>query len=152
MLSKSSRLLTLPNPLRGLTGKGQHASLATKPNTTRATLLAPERSSVISEGVVMTGNISAPGIIHVNGTLEGNIQASKIVVGERGRIHGKAHAQSISVSGKMHGEIVCCNLRVLAPGDIEGMTRCSQIELSEGASIEGDIHMSEPPDLPLLPH
>jgi cytoskeletal protein CcmA (bactofilin family) len=77
------------------------ASLQQDPSV--ATLLTAERSSVISEGVQLNGDITTPGSLHINGRLNGNIQAQRVVIGREGSVVGNINAAVVTVSGYIDG-------------------------------------------------
>jgi hypothetical protein len=79
------------------------ASLQQDPSV--ATLLTAERSSVISEGVQLNGDITTPGSLHINGRLNGNIQAQRVVIGREGSVVGNINAAVVTVSGYIDGAV-----------------------------------------------
>lgn len=51
-------------------------------------------SIFIGEGVTVTGSFSIPGRAVVNGTLNGELSADELLVGEQGMLVGKITAQT----------------------------------------------------------
>ncbi len=98
-----------------------------------------EQSSVVAVGVHFEGNINAPGNVYVNGTVEGNVRAARVVVGHEGQLAGDLHAQEASVSGRVTGEIWCHQVVILDTAQTEGPIHCEQIDIRPGARIMSTI-------------
>ncbi|HRX38202.1 MAG TPA: polymer-forming cytoskeletal protein, partial [Parvularculaceae bacterium] len=78
--------------------------------------------SIISADVVMRGNINAAGEVQFDGSLEGDIRATSLIIGEKATVKG---------------EVVCENVTVR--GRVEGGIRAKQVSLAATAHIQGDI-------------
>ena len=111
-------------------------------------LLSPERSSVVSEGARIRGDIASPGTVHINGTLEGNVRAEKVVIGRHGMLTGNCRAQDVAIAGDMTGELLCVELRVFETGGIDGTINCGRISVSGGARIDAVTQTNGQDDLP----
>jgi len=116
-----------------------------------ATLLTAERSSVISEGVQLNGDITTPGSLHINGRLNGDIQAQRVVIGREGSVVGNINAAVVTVSGYIDGAVGSDELHALETGVIEGNIRCTQLVVSNGASIYAQVQAAGQPALPDQP-
>ena len=97
------------------------------------------RPSVLSEGVVVTGDINVPGAIHLEGTVEGRVTADKVVVGHRGLVEGEIEAFSVSLAGQFRGSLRCNELSISHSASFHGNVDCESLKLQPGAIIEGDI-------------
>jgi len=78
--------------------------------------------SLLSQDLVITGDIKTDGEVQIDGRLDGNLTASRIMVGEHGAVNGKIVATSVIVRGKVTGKI-----------------DASSIELSETANVQADL-------------
>ena len=61
----------------------------------------PKIESVVAEGTVITGNITAKsGTIRIDGKVDGKtIKAQGIIIGEKGRTKSNLHANVVIISG-----------------------------------------------------
>ena len=139
---------SLMGRIRGLTRP--RSDKAVIPETTAASgqLLAPERSSLVSTGAVIQGDIASPGTVHINGALNGNVRARKMVIGRTGSLTGNCRAQDVAIAGEMAGELLCGDLRVSETGRIEGAINCGRLSASTGARIEAITQTNSQDDLP----
>lgn len=97
------------------------------------------RPSVLSEGVVVTGDIDVPGAIHLQGTVKGKVQADQIVIGHPGSLDGEIDATTVSIAGTFNGTLRCSELSVAHNAKVTGNVRCRSLKLQPGAKIDGDI-------------
>lgn len=117
-------------------GKSKDASAMTDTRTKIGTL--------IGEGAVFDGNLTAPETIRVDGTLNGNCTCEKeVIIGPAGFIDGNISAQSILISGKVNGDIsVRGKLELLSTGKISGNVVAKSLVIDEDASFDGRCTMT----------
>src|SRR5688572_32372883 len=65
----------------------------------------PPAPSVIAPLAEMTGALSTPEELHVQGRIEGNLRASKIVVCAGGIVKGDLTAETIIIEGAVEGRV-----------------------------------------------
>lgn len=104
------------------------------------------RPSILSEGVVITGDIQVPGAIHLQGTVEGRVTADQVVVGQPGLVEGEIDAFSVSLAGRFKGSLRCNELSISHSARLHGNVNCQSLKLQSGAIIEGDISVGESRD------
>lgn len=97
--------------------------------------------SVISRGVVLKGTITAPGPLHFQGSIEGEVEAPQVSLGNHGTIKGKVKCRDFSLDGFVDGEVVCKQLTAGASARLKGVVECESIELELGASINGEVRV-----------
>ncbi len=90
------------------------------PNTGKAT--AP---SLLSADITIRGDLEARGEVQIDGTIDGNVNCGKLVVGEQAMINGGIQAEAVLVRGKVVGKI-----------------EANQVELMRTAKVQGDIVQS----------
>ena len=62
--------------------------------------------TIIGEGAVFDGNLTAPEAIRVDGTINGNCTCeANLIIGTEGKIEGNISAQNVTISGKVNGDI-----------------------------------------------
>lgn len=110
--------------------------------TTVTTDFRPDEENVayIGAGVTLKGEISAPDLIVVDGTIEGDVSARVIQVGQGGVIRGNVSATEADISGWISDHIeIKQSLVVRSTGRVEGKVTYGEIELEKGAVITGDL-------------
>ena len=107
----------------------------------------PPAPSVISSMAEMMGALSTPEELHVQGRIEGNLRASKIVVCAGGIVKGDLTAETIIIEGAVEGrveghDVLLCGGAVVS-GDITHRT----LGIDTTAAYEGHVTRSEPRQL-----
>ena len=120
-----------------------------KRNTTQTTtpsVQAVERiTSVLGAGIIWQGSINGSGGVRIEGTFEGEIGLSGIlVVGETGRVTcDDLHAGTIIVAGAVRGNITAQKVEIRSTGRIWGDVVTVSFATEEGAFLRGQIRMEE---------
>ena len=120
-----------------------------KRNTTQTTIpsvQAVERiTSVLGAGIIWQGSINGSGGVRIEGTFEGEIGLSGIlVVGETGRVTcDDLHAGTIIVAGAVRGNITAQKVEIRSTGRIWGDVVTVSFATEEGAFLRGQIRMEE---------
>ncbi len=95
------------------------------------------RPSVISSNLLIQGNMITPGEVRIDGTVEGNVKATNIVVGEKGSITGNVIADTIDVRGFVQGDITGRVVELQATAHVIGETTHEVIVIEKGACLDG---------------
>ena len=167
--SQFRRRLTLTCPVRVrwsslLRGARQVLPAATHPRTARthtmepaaaptasAAALAPSApkakppASVLSQDLHITGNIKTTGDIQVEGTVEGDIRAHLLTIGETATIKGEVIADDIVINGRIIGRVRGLKVRLTATARVEGDIIHKTIAIESGAHFEGSVQRQDDP-------
>lgn len=102
-------------------------------------------TSVIGEGIMVTGRISGEGGVRIEGTFEGEVNLNgMLVVGETGKIICEnLHAKSVIVAGAIRGNITAHKVDIRETGRVWGDVRTEAISTEEGAFLRGQMIMEE---------
>src|SRR5262245_35564640 len=110
---------------------------------------SPARSngmpSVIGTDLSITGNLESKGELQIEGEVQGDIHADRIIIGERARITGSMLADDIVIRGNVAGSIRGNNVTVQANGRVEGDVFHRSLAIEQGAFFEGKSRRSENP-------
>jgi cytoskeletal protein CcmA (bactofilin family) len=101
--------------------------------------------SILTEDVVIEGNLISGGELQIDGTVNGDVRAHAVVVDAQGVIHGEVVAEEVLVRGRIIGPIRGIHVHVYAGGHIEGDVINETISIDNGAYIDGTIRRSEDP-------
>ncbi|MEY3673330.1 MAG: hypothetical protein RJB47_38 [Pseudomonadota bacterium] len=115
-----------------------------------ATNLDQSNNLVIGNGVTFKGTLNVPKKATVYGTIDGELTAEEIFIGQSGKITGKVTARSIEVEGELHQVIHCRDhLHIRASGKVSGKLEYSQIQIERGGEFRGEMQqVGAPPVIP----
>lgn len=102
-------------------------------------------ASILSSDLTITGNLRTSGDIQVEGTVEGDIRAHLLTVGETATIRGEIVADDIVVNGRVVGRVRGLKVRLTATARVEGDIIHKTIAIESGAHFEGSVQRAEDP-------
>ncbi|MDQ2065386.1 polymer-forming cytoskeletal protein [Xinfangfangia sp. CPCC 101601] len=102
-------------------------------------------ASVLSSDLTVVGNLRTTGDIQVEGTVEGDIRAHLLTVGESATIRGEIVADDIVVNGRVIGRVRGLKVRLTATARVEGDIIHKTIAIESGAHFEGSVQRQEDP-------
>lgn len=71
-------------------------------------------NTVVGHGAVITGDITVPGFLRIDGDIDGSVEAQgRVIIGKAARIRGSVHALSVSVGGIVQGDIIAPDCVIL---------------------------------------
>jgi cytoskeletal protein CcmA (bactofilin family) len=128
------------------------AAPVSAPSAENQTLAQPQRNnmmdiissnatkpSILSEGFSFRGEISAKGAIHVEGSLNGQVQVDELTIGSRGQVEGVVTCSSLHIKGKFSGTATCSELIVTSSASVDGHVVYQTLSVQKGASIKGEL-------------
>lgn len=146
MFSKSK--INEPGPKSGDADKSTAAEPVSKPvpsDYTPSTPKAKPPASVLSSDLVITGNIKTTGDIQIEGTVEGDIRAHLLTVGEGATVKGECLADDVVVNGRVIGRVRGLKVRLTSSARVEGDIIHKTIAIESGAHFEGSVQRQEDP-------
>jgi len=127
---------------------------ATTPSTTTAKPAASTPSSapkpkpapsILSSDLTIKGNVTTTGDVQVEGTIEGDIRAHLLTVGEGATIKGEVIADDVVVNGRVVGRLRGLKVRLTATARVEGDIIHKTIAIESGAHFEGTVQRQDDP-------
>ena len=112
-----------------------------KPSTPKA----KPPASVLSSDLTVTGNMKTTGDIQVEGTVEGDIRAHLLTVGEGATIKGEVIADDVVVNGRIVGRVRGLKVRLTSTARVEGDIIHKTIAIESGAHFEGSVQRQDDP-------
>lgn len=98
--------------------------------------------SFIGANTYFTGDIKTKGTIRIDGTVEGNIEADWLILGEKAQLKGDANARGIIIGGRVEGNIKATEIIEIKPkGEVIGEIITNKLTVAEGAIFEGRSSM-----------
>jgi cytoskeletal protein CcmA (bactofilin family) len=101
--------------------------------------------SIISPDLKVIGNLETEGDLQIEGTVEGDIRAHLLTIGEKATIRGEIVAEDVVVNGHVFGRIRGQKVRLASTGQVEGDILHNTIAIEAGAHFEGSVHRSDDP-------
>ena len=112
-----------------------------------------ERTNIFSEGTFETnsspsllgkeikilGKVSSTGALQLDGVLEGEIKASKLVIEKSAKVVGSVTSEDLVIKGRIIGPVFGKKVRFGASARVEGDTFHETIAIEDGAYYEGSI-------------
>ncbi|MEI4470328.1 bactofilin family protein [Frigidibacter sp. MR17.24] len=146
MFSKSR--INEPGPKTPEPEKPKTPESLTKPMDYAPTPSMPKAKpapSLLSSDLTISGNIKTSGDIQIEGTVEGDIRAHLLTVGESATIRGEIVADDIVVNGRVVGRVRGLKVRLTSTARVEGDIIHKTIAIESGAHFEGSVQRQEDP-------
>jgi cytoskeletal protein CcmA (bactofilin family) len=102
-------------------------------------------ASVLSSDLTITGNLRTTGDIVVEGTVEGDIRAHLLTVGDGATIRGEVVADDVVVNGRIVGRVRGLKVRLSSTARVEGDIIHKTIAIESGAHFEGSVQRQDDP-------
>ncbi len=132
--------------------KPESKDLTKAPGAPTSSVPAPSLSnkpkpspSIISSDLTIKGNINTTGDVQVEGTVEGDIRAHMLTIGEGATIKGEVMADDVVVHGRVVGRLRGLKVRLTATARVEGDIVHKTIAIESGAHFEGSVQRQDDP-------
>ena len=102
-------------------------------------------ASVLSADLHITGNLKTSGDIQVEGTVEGDIRAHLLTIGESATIKGEVTADDVVINGRIVGRVRGLKVRLTSTARVEGDIIHKTIAIESGAHFEGSVQRQDDP-------
>ncbi|MEM6482011.1 MAG: polymer-forming cytoskeletal protein [Pseudomonadota bacterium] len=102
-------------------------------------------ASVLSTDLHVTGNLKTTGDVQVEGTIEGDIRAHLLTVGEAATIKGEVIADDVVINGRIVGRVRGLKVRLTSTARVEGDIIHKTIAIESGAHFEGSVQRQDDP-------
>ncbi|SHI86040.1 protein CcmA, bactofilin family [Shimia gijangensis] len=102
-------------------------------------------ASILSSDLHVTGNMKTTGDIQVEGTVEGDIRAHLLTIGESATIKGEVIADDVVINGRIVGRVRGLKVRLTSTARVEGDIIHKTIAIESGAHFEGSVQRQDDP-------
>jgi cytoskeletal protein CcmA (bactofilin family) len=103
----------------------------------------PEAASSISSGLSIVGKIIGHGAVTIFGHVDGELQASIVVIAEGAEMVGDVVAEELTINGHVKGTIHANRVRLGGTGVVEGDIFHRTLAIEENARFEGTSRRNE---------
>ncbi len=128
--------------------KTPEATAAARPSGEFTSSSAPKAkppASTLSADLTITGNLKTTGDIQVEGTVEGDIRAHLLTVGEGATVKGEVVADDVVINGRIVGRVRGLKVRLTSTARVEGDIIHKTIAIESGAHFEGSVQRQDDP-------
>src|SRR5437588_6302594 len=98
---------------------------------------ASNEISSISAGMTLTGKITGSGTVKILGRVQGELQASTVLIAEGAEVEGDVVAEDLTVGGRVKGTIRANRVRLNSTANVEGDIFHRSLAIEENARFEG---------------
>lgn len=102
-------------------------------------------ASTLSADLHITGNLKTSGDIQIEGTVDGDIRAHLLTVGEGATVNGECMADDVVVNGRIVGTVRGLKVRLTSSARVEGDIIHKTIAIESGAHFEGSVQRQDDP-------
>ena len=102
-------------------------------------------ASVLSSDLHVAGNLRTTGDIQVEGTIEGDIRAHLLTIGEGATVKGEVIADDVVINGRIVGRVRGLKVRLTSTARVEGDIIHKTIAIESGAHFEGSVQRQDDP-------
>jgi len=88
---------------------------------------------IVGQGLKIIGR----GTLQVDGEVEGDVQASEVIIGDQGKVTGMVAGQQVVVRGKIFGVVCAKNVALQASSEVQGDIHHMSFAIEQGARFEG---------------
>ncbi len=100
---------------------------------------AQHKPTIISEGCRIEGTLTSVGAIHIEGEVQGNVEAENLTIGEKGQVRGEIKCRSASIMGRFDGQAECDELSLGRQSVVQGKVHYKRLKAALGAVIQGEL-------------
>ncbi|MCY4306444.1 MAG: polymer-forming cytoskeletal protein [Aestuariivita sp.] len=102
-------------------------------------------ASSLSSDLHFSGKLKTTGDIQVEGTVEGDIRAHLLTIGENATVKGEVIADDVVINGRIIGRVRGIKVRLSSTARVEGDIMHKTIAIENGAYFEGTVHRQDDP-------
>ncbi|WP_417475868.1 bactofilin family protein [Maricaulis sp.] len=101
--------------------------------------------SILSGDLVLTGSIVSEGEVQLDGSVDGDIRAGSLIIGEDAVVNGEVYAETVVIRGKVSGSVRARQVQLAATARIEGDIVHAALSVESGAFFDGHCRHSTDP-------
>jgi len=113
-----------------------------------------DRKTIIGENISIEGNIHGKESLIIEGAMKGKIELEKnqITVGTKGRVEAEIHADNVTISGRLTGNIQALGKVSISNGaNFTGEIKARSISVEDGAYLKATIKLEREPQKGIPP-
>ena len=101
---------------------------------------ATRAGTVVSNGSTLVGRITSPDEISVSGNVQGELNASEVVIEKEGRVQGSIFAEHLIIIGHFEGNVSSNKITIASTGVVKGDLSYKRVTIDDGANLDVSFH------------
>ncbi|HOW53325.1 MAG TPA: polymer-forming cytoskeletal protein [Syntrophorhabdaceae bacterium] len=98
--------------------------------------------TLIGQDSLIRGELVSKGVVRLDGSVEGSVEADHLILGRSGTVKGEMSAREVIIDGTVEGSINAEEMVEIKPdGVVEGDIRTFKLVIAEGAFFSGHSYM-----------
>ena len=93
--------------------------------------------TVIGDGLKILGQVTADGLVEVNGQIEGDLHCTSLIVSPKAQIVGSITAEQMVVNGRVEGPIQGGDVLLMSQAHVVGDINHQSLTIEKGAYFHG---------------
>ena len=93
--------------------------------------------TVIGDGLKIVGNVTAEGLVEVNGQIEGDLHCTSLIVSRKAQVAGTITAERVVVDGRVEGPIQGGEVVLKSQAHVVGDIHHQSLAIEKGAFFDG---------------
>ncbi|PWE17306.1 polymer-forming cytoskeletal protein [Marinicauda salina] len=115
------------------------------PASTKRSAMKSQAPSILSADLQITGSIMSDGEVQLDGSVDGDVHAGSLTIGEEASVKGEVTAESIVVRGRVEGSLRARQIQLASTARVEGDIVHASLAVESGAYFDGNCHRSSDP-------
>lgn len=101
--------------------------------------------SILSADLVVHGSIMSEGEVQLDGTVEGDVKAGSLTIGEEANVKGEVVAETVVIRGRVQGSVRARQVQLASTARVEGDVIHATLAIESGAFFDGHCRRSTDP-------
>ncbi|MGY6627980.1 MAG: bactofilin family protein [Oceanicaulis sp.] len=101
--------------------------------------------SILSADLVVHGSIMSEGEVQLDGTVEGDVRAGALTIGEEANVKGEVVAETVVIRGRVQGSVRARQVQLASTARVEGDVIHATLSIESGAFFDGHCRRSTDP-------
>lgn len=97
--------------------------------------------------LIVTGSVSGPGRLQIDGRVDGEVSVGTLAVGARGSLIGSVTAEQAEVAGSVTGALRAATVAVAEGGFLSGVVEYERLGVAPGGRFEAECRPTTVPAL-----
>ena len=118
---------------------------AAAPTPSKRSAMKSKAPSILSADLTVTGSIVSDGEVQLDGTVEGDVRAGSLTIGEEATVKGEVVCETVVVRGRVEGSLRARQVQLAATARVEGDVIHASLAIESGAYFDGHCKRSSDP-------
>lgn len=115
------------------------------PAPSKRSAMKSKAPSILSADLTVTGSIVSDGEVQLDGTVEGDVKAGSLTIGEEATVKGEVVCETVVVRGRVEGSLRARQVQLAATARVEGDVIHASLAIESGAYFDGHCKRSSDP-------